>query len=340
MSQQYSGGIDPAILAAMEGSTVGSTTSQSRSATGQTSYSGLGASPLASSGDAYGSVPVVVPVVPVMKAYSPTDAFEPTRAHTSAPDYSSLSNADYRSTTSGSSFGDSANYASDRVSSGTNHAATSASAGVSRAADSTSRGANAAADSVNRTANSAADSANRGISQAADGVNSAANSASNTANNAANSVNRGLNNASNAANNAANNASNAASNAYNTAYSNTADAANNVSNAASNAANNAADTLNNAANTTANKVNAAAETIKANTPTATGIRQRVNHLGSQTQAQLEQIQQHPAVQDVKASAQKQVGQFREVLGRNEVVREAEKRTGVDRVALVVGGVIL
>lgn len=69
-------------------------------------------------------------------------------------------------------------------------------------------------------------------------------------------------------------------------------------------------------------------------PAATGLRQRVNNLGSQ----LDQATDHPAVKNAKDVAGKQVSQFREFLGNFPAVRDLEKRFGVDRVALVVGGV--
>lgn len=71
------------------------------------------------------------------------------------------------------------------------------------------------------------------------------------------------------------------------------------------------------------------------TPLATGLRQRVNNLGTQ----LEHAQDHPAVQNVKGTAQKQVGQFREFLGRSKTVRSLEQRFNVDRVVLVTGAVL-
>lgn len=69
-------------------------------------------------------------------------------------------------------------------------------------------------------------------------------------------------------------------------------------------------------------------------PTATGLRQRVNNLGSQ----LDQATDHPAVKNAKDVAGKQVNQFREFLGNFPAVRNLEKRFGVDRVVLVVGGI--
>ena len=69
-------------------------------------------------------------------------------------------------------------------------------------------------------------------------------------------------------------------------------------------------------------------------PTVAGLRQRVTSLGNQ----LDSATDHPAVKNAKVSAQKQIGQFREVLGRSQNVRSLEQRTGVDRVLLVVGGI--
>jgi hypothetical protein len=68
-------------------------------------------------------------------------------------------------------------------------------------------------------------------------------------------------------------------------------------------------------------------------PTATGVRQRVNNIGSQ----LEHATEHPAVKNAKDVAGKQVNQFREFLGNFPAVKELEKRFNVDRVVLVVGG---
>ena len=71
----------------------------------------------------------------------------------------------------------------------------------------------------------------------------------------------------------------------------------------------------------------------ASSPTATGVRQRVNNIGSQ----LENATEHPAVKNAKDVAGKQVNQFREFLGNFPAVKELEKRFNVDRVVLVVGG---
>lgn len=75
-------------------------------------------------------------------------------------------------------------------------------------------------------------------------------------------------------------------------------------------------------------------TSSSTTPAATGLRQRVNSLGTQ----LDHAAEHPAVQNAKGAAQKQVGQLREVLGRSQTIRDLEKKTNVDRVVLVFGGV--
>lgn len=75
-------------------------------------------------------------------------------------------------------------------------------------------------------------------------------------------------------------------------------------------------------------------TSTSQSPTATGLRQRVNNLGSQ----LDQATEHPAVKNAKDVAGAQVNQFREFLGNFPAVRNLEKRFGVDRVVLVVGGV--
>jgi len=96
-------------------------------------------------------------------------------------------------------------------------------------------------------------------------------------------------------------------------------------------------------------------------PDATGIRQRVNNLSAEADQKMKnasstvsqsvnnassQISQgvnnlssQPAVQNAKGAAQKQVGQLREMLGRSPTVVNLEKRFGVDRVALVGGGIL-
>ena len=71
------------------------------------------------------------------------------------------------------------------------------------------------------------------------------------------------------------------------------------------------------------------------TPAATGVRQRINSLSDQLDAATE----HPAVKNVKVTAQKQVGSLRERLGRSPQIVNLEKRTGFDRVVLVVGGIL-
>lgn len=70
-------------------------------------------------------------------------------------------------------------------------------------------------------------------------------------------------------------------------------------------------------------------------PTVTGLRQRVNSIG----AQIDQATDHPAVKNAKGQALKQVDQVRDVLGRSPLIVDLEKRTGVDRVVLVAGGVV-
>ena len=75
-------------------------------------------------------------------------------------------------------------------------------------------------------------------------------------------------------------------------------------------------------------------------PTATGLRQRVNNLGSQLDSATHQAADHPAVQNAKGTAQKQIAQLREQLGRSQTIRDIEKRLQIDRVYLVFGGVFL
>ena len=70
-------------------------------------------------------------------------------------------------------------------------------------------------------------------------------------------------------------------------------------------------------------------------PTATGLRQRVNSLSHQ----LDHAAEHPVVQNAKGTAQKQIAQLREQLGRSQTIRDLEKRFNIDRVYLVVGGVL-
>lgn len=69
---------------------------------------------------------------------------------------------------------------------------------------------------------------------------------------------------------------------------------------------------------------------------ATGIRKRLNSISSSVEGAAD----HPTVKNVKVEAEKQVQGLREQLGRFPIVVEAEKKTGVDRVALVIGGVLL
>jgi hypothetical protein len=71
-------------------------------------------------------------------------------------------------------------------------------------------------------------------------------------------------------------------------------------------------------------------------PAVTGLRQRVNALN----AQLDQATDHPAVKGIKENAEKQIDQLRDVLGKSDSIKDLEKRTGIDRVLLVVGGGIL
>lgn len=85
----------------------------------------------------------------------------------------------------------------------------------------------------------------------------------------------------------------------------------------------------------ANAKNSIASSVE---PTVQGLRTRVNQLGAQATTATQQAADHPVVQNAKQSAEKQVGQFREFLGNFPVVKDLEKRTGVDRVVLVAGGV--
>lgn len=72
------------------------------------------------------------------------------------------------------------------------------------------------------------------------------------------------------------------------------------------------------------------------TPEATGIRQRVNKLSHS----VEGAASHPAVRNAKQVAVNQTRGLRERLGRSPTIMKLEKRTGIDRVALVGGGVLL
>ncbi|OWZ61015.1 hypothetical protein AYX14_03415 [Cryptococcus neoformans] len=71
-------------------------------------------------------------------------------------------------------------------------------------------------------------------------------------------------------------------------------------------------------------------------PEATGIRQRVNKLSHS----VEGAASHPAVRNAKQIAANQTRGLRERLGRSPTIMKLEKRTGIDRVALVGGGVLL
>ena len=78
-----------------------------------------------------------------------------------------------------------------------------------------------------------------------------------------------------------------------------------------------------------------ASSTSTKTPEATGVRQRISSLSAQVDAATD----HPVVKNVKVSAQKQVGNLREILGRSPLIVEAERRTKVDRVILVIGGIL-
>ena len=67
-------------------------------------------------------------------------------------------------------------------------------------------------------------------------------------------------------------------------------------------------------------------------PQATGLRQRVNKMSATAS-------EHPAVKNAKGVAATQIDQLRQILGQSSLVRDFEARTGVDRVILVVGGVL-
>lgn len=98
--------------------------------------------------------------------------------------------------------------------------------------------------------------------------------------------------------------------------------------------------------TTTDKVNASAQNAKESaisakdkaaeqaSAAATGIRQRLNSLGSTVEGAAD----HPAVQNAKVEAEKQVQGLRQKLGQFPLIVQAEKKTGVDRVLLVVGGI--
>ncbi|WVQ97811.1 hypothetical protein IAU59_004926 [Kwoniella sp. CBS 9459] len=109
-----------------------------------------------------------------------------------------------------------------------------------------------------------------------------------------------------------------------TTTNNASNAANNISNNIGNTAASVQGRAQDAANQASNKASEA----------ATGIRQRVRKLS----VQLEGAGDHPAVKNAKGAANNQIAQIREQLGRSQTVRDLEKRTGVDRVALVFGGV--
>ncbi|KAE8538662.1 hypothetical protein D1P53_005025 [Cryptococcus gattii VGV] len=71
-------------------------------------------------------------------------------------------------------------------------------------------------------------------------------------------------------------------------------------------------------------------------PEATGLRQRVNKLSHS----VEDAASHPAVQNAKQVAVNQTRGLRERLGRSPTIMKLERRTGIDRVALVGGGILL
>ncbi|WVR04442.1 hypothetical protein IAU60_001445 [Kwoniella sp. DSM 27419] len=131
-------------------------------------------------------------------------------------------------------------------------------------------------------------------------------------------------NARETASNATANAKESASNAANNASKTASNVANNAGNAVNNAAANASQTAQKAANSASNAANQA----------ATGLRQRVSKLGDE----LNHASDHPAVKNAKGAANSQLAQLRQQLGRSQTVLDLEKRTGVDRVVLVFGGI--
>lgn len=71
-------------------------------------------------------------------------------------------------------------------------------------------------------------------------------------------------------------------------------------------------------------------------PEATGLRQRVNKLSHS----VEDAASHPAVQNAKQVAVNQTRGLREKLGKSPTIMKLERRTGIDRVTLVGGGILL
>ncbi|WWC67684.1 uncharacterized protein I206_101596 [Kwoniella pini CBS 10737] len=118
------------------------------------------------------------------------------------------------------------------------------------------------------------------------------------------------------------------------------DKANEVTTQASNKVNEVTTQASNKANEAASQASTKASQFseqvqqKAN-EAATGIRQRVRKLS----VDLNNAADHPAVKNAKGTANNYIAQFREQLGRSETIRDLEKRTNVDRVVLVVGGVL-
>ncbi|WWC87230.1 uncharacterized protein L201_002118 [Kwoniella dendrophila CBS 6074] len=111
---------------------------------------------------------------------------------------------------------------------------------------------------------------------------------------------------------------------------------NELSNKANETAQQASNKTKETINQTSNKVNqlSSQASQKAN-ETATGIRQRVKRLS----VDLNNAADHPAIQNAKKTTNNYIQQFRDQLGRSQTVRDLEQRTGIDRVALVVGGVL-
>lgn len=175
-----------------------------------------------------------------------------------------------------------------------------------------------AKSTADQAGSAAADTAKQAKYVAHTAVDKASSAASNTVDRANSAANTAADTASSAANTTADTASATAKDVQ--ASANTAkDKANSV-------AINASNTVQATVTSTVDKIRAKAESV------VTGLRHRANSLN----AQLNQVDELPAVQSAKDAAQKQAGSLRKTLGRSPTVLEFEKKTGLDRLFLVVG----
>ncbi|WWD22053.1 hypothetical protein CI109_106541 [Kwoniella shandongensis] len=231
----------------------------------------------------------------------------------------------FGSTGTGATAGDSADYAAGRTRDNANYAADRVGDNAQYAADRTRDNANYAADRVSDNANYAANRASETAHTAVDRTADLADRTKDNANYAADRTKANANYAAEQVGQATNNAVEGAKDATNRASANINAGANKASQATKDAGNRASEVAKNAQVKASQTADAA----------ASGIRQRVRRLS----VELDKAGQHPAVQNAKGVANKNVAHFREYLGRSQVVRDIEARTNVDRVVLVAGSVL-